>query len=98
MKTITQYESVDGTKFNTEAECRKHDRLVLDCRKAIVALGPQRNIASHQYIQHDREVALQAKRNVLAIMRREWSVGNYPVFNSPDDDIHPHSFVGRLAC
>lgn len=65
---------------------------------AMAPLGLTPYLQSHQYVQHDVEACLQAKRNILAMVRERWSAETYPVLLNPDDAIHPMSILGRILC
>lgn len=97
MRAITRYESNDGENFATRAEAIARDNLVNACNVAMIVLPERRDIDSGRYVQRDRERCLQAKRNMLAVLRERFKSSDYKVFDNPDDDIHPSSFVGRLA-
>jgi hypothetical protein len=96
MKTITMYEASSGARFNTAEQCREHENLIVALDEAMLPLGPERKIDSEQYFQHDKELALQAKRNVMAIVRGLFGIEEYPAMAANSDEIHPRCIIGRV--
>lgn len=96
MKTVTRFQAADGKVFDTEAACRAHEDLGLAILEAMAPMGKYRFLQANEYRQHTEEAFLQAKRNLLAIVRKQWSVERLPVLLNPDDTIHPQSVVGRV--
>lgn len=96
MKTLTIFEASDGSRFNSPSKCQEHENLIVALNEAILPLGEEWNIKSEQFFQHDKEAALQAKRNVMAIVRARYGTATYPVMGANPDEIHPRSVVGRI--
>lgn len=96
MKAVTRFMTDDGTVFDDEDACREYERDAADCDLAMMLLGRDRSLSSTQYVQHSRDVCLEAKRALLAVARRRLSPDTHPVLRCDDDAIHPMSFVARL--
>lgn len=97
MKTLTVYETSDGTRYDTKEDAKAHEILAERCRIAIAILGPPPDLKNGHYVQHDREACLQAKRNLLLIVREQFDVRKFPVLGHDDDAIHPLSTAGRIV-
>lgn len=97
MKTKTIYEADDGTRFDSETECRLHECVIISCHDAMLPLGPERKIKGEQYVQHTREACLQAKRNMLAIVRKQFAWLFKDAWATvSDDEIRVRSAIGRV--
>lgn len=96
MEPVTQYKAIDGTLFSLMSDALKRDCLVVAVEIAMRPLVPC-NLNDREWIQHDDEACLQAKRNMLALVREQYSTARYPVLLNSDDVIHPMSAVGRIV-
>lgn len=96
MKQVMVFQAPDGARFDDPDKCREHEALLAEVEAAVAPLGPDRPVHGAVYRQRDRAACLQAKRNLLAIVRRKFSPATFPVLQHPDDDIHPMSSVGRI--
>jgi len=97
MKTLTRmiYQAGDGTEFNVRHQCERYEA-ELAAVAPIMARLPKNDLPHGKCKQHDREVLLQVKRDlfalVLAKMGREFP--GWRKWNA--DDVHPMSIVGRV--
>jgi hypothetical protein len=96
MKTVTKFQAKDGAVFDSESQCRAHEEFCIAIEEATLPLGKYRFLDAEEYRQHTEEACLQAKRNLLAIVRKLYTVERLPVLVNPDDSIHPRSAVGRV--
>ncbi len=97
MKSKTVYEATDGTRFDSVEQCQEHERLIVAVAEAMLPLGPEREIKSEQFVQHVALNCLQAKQNMLAIVRKKFAwFFKDKMANVADDEIHPSSIVDRV--
>jgi hypothetical protein len=94
---VTRFKTADGTEFANESDAIEHEALSLRCERALEStIGKRRKIDCKHYVQHDIKIALQAKRLMLEIICEKHGDA-YPVLKTDADQVHPRSFVGRLA-
>lgn len=99
MKTKTYYVADDGSEYESEPAAKRHNRLLVQIRAALVPLGPKiKDRASefangHGYRQHDLADVMKAKEAFIAICKRQVPD---KVWDAPVRDIHPMGFAGRL--
>lgn len=100
MKTIKKYEANDGTEFNSEAACMRHEALCTEIDEVMSSLPrrPKDNDCSfangHGYIQHDAET-FWAVRDALLRIGRRLSKHNWIDTALADRTVHP-SWCARL--
>jgi hypothetical protein len=96
MKAVTVYEAADGSRWNTPDACMRRDQDILEVAKAMLPLGQERSLESHEYIQRSGAVCLQVKRDLIEIAKKSYPPKDYPVFQNDPDAIHPWSNAGRV--
>lgn len=98
MKTITKYQSVDGSEWDNMDSAVKRDELCARVKAAMQPLGkvPEDVEAGKGWLQHNVEVVNQAKDAILDICREEGFADSYPVFKNPGRECHPFCIVGRI--
>jgi hypothetical protein len=96
MKSVTVYESADGSRWNTPEACKKREWDIVLVAEAMLPLGEQRSLESHEYIQHRGEVCLRVKRTLIEIAKNSYPPKDYPIFQNDADAIHPCSGAGRI--
>lgn len=93
MKTKTIYEAEDGSRFESKKACEEYEGELRKYQKAMLPLEPRPELSGEQYFQHDREICLKAKRDVIALAK---NTVKDKIWDNPPDEIHPMSFAGRL--
>jgi hypothetical protein len=92
---VTQYESCDGQKFETEKDCINYEYWFNKVTPILDRI-PSIKIEGSYYVQFDKEYLLQLKRElfyiVLEYLGKEWP--EWKKFNP--DEVHPMSIVGRV--
>ena len=96
MKTIHMYEAADGSRWNTPEACMQREHAILAVAQAMLPLGEERNLASHEFIQRSGAVCLQVKRALIEIAKKDYPPKDYPIFQHDADAIHPTSGAGRI--
>jgi hypothetical protein len=95
IEQVTEYVACDGERFRDRAMCEKHEAMVLRINPIMDRL-PKTHLEVGTYLQHDREVLRQVKRNLFAIAMEEFG-DRYPKWKAFDaDTVHPLSIVGRV--
>ncbi len=99
MKTLLKYKSDDGIEFNTQFECERHERLVLEIQGALAPLGPKVKLGDGLFKQHDPANVRKASEAVLAIIKREYPEMNKFTFDTcaPDNPSVWHTYLGRFV-
>ncbi len=92
---VTEYVAKDGTRFKRQDRCEEHEAELM-LVEPILATIPKAELKHGTYIQRDREVVLQAKRDLFALVLEKHGE-RYPKWLKWDaDDVHPHSIIGRV--
>lgn len=97
MKSITKFQSDDGSEWTTPEQALARDRLCREVNEAMALLPPRpvdRTLdRGERFLQHNRDVVLRAKQ---AIVDLAWRETGHEVFKHPAADIHPFSVAGRV--
>jgi hypothetical protein len=98
MKTITKYQSIDGSEWNDAMDALKRDYLCELVRSAMAPLGdtPQDVQNGKGWLQHDLETVNLAKDAILDICRAEGFAKNFTAFKSAGRECHSLSIIGRI--
>lgn len=97
MKKITVYEANDGTRFDSEAKAEIHEQIIAEIEEAMMPLGDRIEITGGQFVRHGRVRFMEAKANMIRIIRKATG-DQFGIFkNYQPDDIHPMSLAGRIV-
>lgn len=98
MKTITKYQSLDGSEWTFPNKAAARDALCLKVDAAMLPLGdvPQGVKDGKGWLQHDLETVNQAKDAIMEICRAEGFAEHFPAFKHPGRECHPLSVIGRI--
>jgi hypothetical protein len=101
VKTLRIFESEDGERFDTEAECKAHEDLCSEIEKILDTLSPLpeddalKFVNGEGYIQHDAATVASVRVALLKIAQRYSK--NPPWFQQAIDDPSIHSsWASRL--
>jgi hypothetical protein len=100
MKTITKYEAVDGTEFDTEKECATYEKLIARVNSIMAELPSKPNDDGCHfsngggYIQHDKNVLQSVKMKLLTEIKKH--IDHKWVDETMKDDSVDLSYVDRL--
>lgn len=98
MKTITKYQSIDGSEWDDFLKASNRDDLCLRVNAAMMPLGdvPMAVQDGKGWLQHDLETVNEAKDAILDICRSEGFDKNFTAFRSKGRECHPLSIIGRI--
>jgi len=96
MKTQTISVADDGSRFDTEAACIEYEALCRKVREAISPLGPELEITSMSYWQHNPEDVKQAWENFYDICKTELGGSIKWLHQKSAHEVHPASYLGRV--
>lgn len=98
MKTITKYQSTDGSEWNIPQDAMARDSLHARVAAAMAPLGdvPQAVSDGKGWLQHNLETVLKAKDDILDICREEGFDKHFPAFKNRGRDCHSRSVIGRI--
>lgn len=93
MKEITKYVADDGTEFSTWQDCSAHESLCIEIAN-IMSVLDWAKLESEEYIQHDENIFLGVRRQLLYVAKRFTTM---PWIQESIDDptVHP-SWAGRI--
>lgn len=98
MKAVIKYQTSNGREFTSEKMARDYESLLSESEIALSPIGPQPDIQCGCWIQHKKDACLQAKRNVMRLVRKQYTVESLPILAHDDDVIHPCCIIGRVLC
>jgi hypothetical protein len=72
MKTITKYEALDGTQFDTVAQCQRHENLITEIQRIMLPILPRPDsLIGDEYFQWNFPDVLKIQRSLIEVFERE---------------------------